>query len=148
MTGDRLPSNGVPTRDVLAGLPYPAALGVRFEEWTPERVVASLNWAPDRCTVGGVLHGGVLMALADTVGGVLAYLNLPAGATTATVEFKSNFFRAVRSGAVRAVCHPLFVGLSFIVVQTDLEDAGGDRIAQSTQTQAVFHGGAHPLTDP
>jgi 1,4-dihydroxy-2-naphthoyl-CoA hydrolase len=125
--------------ELLALLPYPAALGVRFDEVGPERVVASLDWAPHLCTVGGIMHGGVLTALADTAGGVLAYLNLPAGASTSTVELKVNFFRAVRGGTVRAVSRPLFVGLSFIVVQTDLESAGCPMVAQSTQTQAVLH---------
>jgi 1,4-dihydroxy-2-naphthoyl-CoA hydrolase len=124
--------------DILALLPYPTSLGVRFDEVGPDRVVASLDWAPDRCTVGGIMHGGVLTALADTAGGVLAYLNLPPGASTSTVELKVNFFRAVRGGTVRAVCRPLFVGVSFIVVQTDLvDDRGRPMVAQCTQTQSV-----------
>jgi 1,4-dihydroxy-2-naphthoyl-CoA hydrolase len=131
--------NAPASSELLAQLPYAATLGIDFKEVTAEQVVASLDWSPDRCTVAGMMHGGVLMALADTAGGVLAYLNLPAGATTSTVEFKINFFQAVRGGTVRAICRRLFVGKSFIVVQTDLEDDRG-RVAQSTQTQAVLAG--------
>ena len=100
----------------------------------------TLAWAEERCTAGGILHGGALMGFADTLGGVCAFLNLPQGegATTATVESKTNFFRAVREGTVTGVARPLHVGRSFIVVQTDLSDDEGRRVAQVTQTQAVL----------
>jgi uncharacterized protein (TIGR00369 family) len=78
------------------------------------------------------------MALADTVGAVCAYLNLPEGAVTATVESKTNFFRGVRAGTLHATARPLHVGRSFIVVQTDLTDDSGRAIGQTTQTQAVI----------
>ena len=79
------------------------------------------------------------MAFADTLGGVCAFLNLPDGATTtATIESKTNFFRAVREGRVEGVTHPLHVGRSFIVVQTDLVDDEERRVAQVTQTQAIL----------
>jgi len=97
-----------------------------------------LLWAPERCTTGGVLHGAVLMALGDTLGAICAFLNLPAGAGTTTIESKTNFFRAVRGGHVEGVTRPLHVGRRVIVVQTDLSDADGRRVAQVTQTQAVL----------
>ena len=97
-----------------------------------------MAWAPERCTAAGVLHGGALMAFADTLGGVCAFLNMADGGTTATVESKTNFFRAVRDGHVDAVARPLHVGRSFIVVQTDVYDAEERRVAQVTQTQAVL----------
>ena len=79
------------------------------------------------------------MAFADTLGGVCAFLNLPDGATTtATVESKTNFFRAVRGGRVHGTTRPLHVGRSFIVVQTDVLDDDDRRVAQVTQTQAVL----------
>jgi 1,4-dihydroxy-2-naphthoyl-CoA hydrolase len=79
------------------------------------------------------------MAFADTLGGVCAFLNLPEGATsTATVESKTNFFRAVREGRVEGVTRPLHVGRTLIVVQTDLRDDDQRRVAQVTQTQAVL----------
>jgi uncharacterized protein (TIGR00369 family) len=130
----------LPTVEELVGLmPHAVALGIRLDRATPEGVRGTVAWAEDRCTVGGVLHGGVLMTLADSVGAACAYLNLPAGAATSTVESKTNFFRSVRSGAVHASSRPLHVGRSFIVVQTDLTDDDGKPVGQTTQTQAVLH---------
>jgi 1,4-dihydroxy-2-naphthoyl-CoA hydrolase len=85
-----------------------------------------------------VLHGAALITLADSLGALCAYLNLPAGAGTATIETKTNFFRAVRDGHVDAASRPLHVGRSTIVVQTDLRDAEGRHVAQVTQTQSVL----------
>jgi uncharacterized protein (TIGR00369 family) len=101
-----------------------------------------MAWAPDRCTTGGILHGGVLMALADSLGGICAFLNLPPGALTATTSSATVFTRAVRAGEVTAVTRPLHVGRTVIVVQTDLTDDAGRRVAQVTQTQAVLAGSA------
>ena len=84
------------------------------------------------------MHGGALMSLADTLGGVCAFLNLPEGATTATIESKTNFFRAVREGAVTGTSRPLHVGRSFIVVETRLGDDEGRAVALVIQTQAVL----------
>lgn len=97
-----------------------------------------MEWAPALCTTGDVLHGGALMALADSIGAYCAVLNLPPGAGTATIESKTNFFRAVREGFVEAVSTPLHIGRSTIVVQTDLHDDKGRRVARVTQTQAVL----------
>ena len=97
-----------------------------------------MRWAPELCTVDGVLHGGALMAFADTLGAVCAFLNLPEGATTTTVESKTNFFRAVRGGLVIGVTRPLHAGRRFIVAQTDVLDDEERLVAQTTQTQAVL----------
>ena len=78
------------------------------------------------------------MAAADSLGALCAYLNLPEGATTATIESKTNFFRAVRGGAVSLVATPLHVGRTSIVVQTELHDDAGKRVALVIQTQAVL----------
>lgn len=78
------------------------------------------------------------MALADTAGAMCAFLNLPPGSGTSTIESKTNFFRAVRDGHVDAVARPLHIGRSTIVVQTELHDASGRRVAITTQTQAVL----------
>jgi 1,4-dihydroxy-2-naphthoyl-CoA hydrolase len=119
--------------------PLAGTLGIELTHAEAEEVRGGMDWAPEKCTAGGVLHGGALMAFADTLGGVCAFLNLPDGATTtATVESKTNFFRAVREGRVEAVTRPLHVGRSFIVVQTDLVDEEERRVAQVTQTQAVL----------
>ena len=85
-----------------------------------------------------MLHGGALMAAADSLGALCAYLNLPDDATTATLESKINFFRAVRGGTVSLVSTPLHVGRSSIVVQTELTDDAGRPVALVIQTQAVL----------
>jgi 1,4-dihydroxy-2-naphthoyl-CoA hydrolase len=124
--------------ELLATIPYAATLGMTLEEATPGLTRGSLRWSPERCTSSGVLHGGAVMALADTVGALCAFLNLPAGAGTATVESATNFFRAVRDGTLHATAQPLHVGRSFIVVRTDLTDDTGRTVGQTTQTQAVL----------
>jgi 1,4-dihydroxy-2-naphthoyl-CoA hydrolase len=132
-----------PTADLdtlLASMPFSVACGVRLEAASPERVSGRLDWAPERCTAGGVLHGGAVMTLADSLGAICAFLNLPAGASTSTIESKTNFFRAVRSGHVTAVTTPVHLGRSTIVVQTDLRDADDRRVALVIQTQAVLAG--------
>ena len=118
----------------LAGL-----LGIELSHADRDEVRGGMDWAAEKCTAGGVLHGGALMAFADMLGGVSAFLNMPEGATsTATVESKTNFFRAVREGRVEGVTRPLHVGRSFIVVQTDIFDDKQRHVAQTTQTQAIL----------
>src|SRR5215468_4107457 len=82
-------------------------LGIRVVEASKERVVAELTIRGELTTVGGSLHGGTLMAFADTMGAVATILNLPAGAGTTTMESKTNFFAAGRPGLVRAESTPL-----------------------------------------
>lgn len=128
-----------PTPDQLAdAMPFARALGVAIDSAGPAEVTGRLGWSPDRCTAGGVMHGGALMTLADTLGAVCAFLNLPPDTSTTTLESKTNFFRAVRDGQVQGVSRPLHTGRTSIVVQTDLFDAAGRRAAQVTQTQAVL----------
>lgn len=119
-------------------MPFAAACGVELEHADRDEVCAGLAWAPERCTSGGVLHGGALMTLADSAGAVCAFLNLPPGASTSTIESKTNFFRGLRGGRTHAVTRPLHVGRTTIVVQTDVTDDDGRRLAQVTQTQAVL----------
>jgi uncharacterized protein (TIGR00369 family) len=125
------------TEMVNEQMPLGATLGIRTRGDADE-VEATLEWAPGLCTAAGVLHGGVLMALADSAGGVCAFLNLPPGAHTATIESKTNFFGAVKEGAVLARSRPLHRGRTTIVVETDLYDAAGRHVARTTQTQAVL----------
>jgi uncharacterized protein (TIGR00369 family) len=113
-------------------------LGIRFVEAGPERVVAELAYRPDLTTVGGSLHGGTLMALADTVGATATALNLPPGATTTTLESKTNFMAAARAGVVRAESTPLHRGRSTMVWQTRLTDEAGRLLSITTQTQMVL----------
>ena len=125
--------------DLLASMPYAVALGIEIDAASADEVTGRLAWAADRCTIGGALHGGALMALADSLGAICAFLNLPDDAKgTSTIESKTNFFRGVREGHVAATSRPLHVGRTTIVVQTDLHDAAGTRVAQITQTQAVL----------
>jgi uncharacterized protein (TIGR00369 family) len=124
--------------DLATIVPLAGLLGIEVGHATPEEVRGRMEWALERCTADGVLHGGAIMAFADTLGGVCAFLNITDGGRTATVESKTNFFRAVRDGHVDAVTRPLHVGRTFIVVQTDLFDAAQRRVAQVTQTQAVL----------
>jgi uncharacterized protein (TIGR00369 family) len=119
-------------------MPFARLLGVELTAAAPDEVRGALDWAPERCTTGGVLHGGALMSLADTAGAVCAFLNLPEGAGTTTVESKTNFLRGVTEGRVEAVARPLHVGRRFVVVDTDLFDGRGKRVARVTQTQAVL----------
>ena len=125
---------------LVAMMPFAAGLGIVLDAAAPGEVRGRMAWAPERCTSGGILHGGVLMALADSLGGICAFLNLPPGALTATTSSATVFTRAVRSGEVTAVTRPLHVGRTVIVVQTDLSDDAGRRVAQVTQTQAVLAG--------
>jgi uncharacterized protein (TIGR00369 family) len=119
-------------------MPFARHLGVEVTAAERDEVRVRVAWAEHLCTSGGVLHGGVVMAVADTSGALCAFLNLPEGAATSTIESKTNFFRAVREGHIDAVSRPLHVGRSTIVVQTDLFDSAGRRVAQVTQTQAVL----------
>jgi 1,4-dihydroxy-2-naphthoyl-CoA hydrolase len=125
--------------ELVAAMPFAERLGLSVGPATKEDVVGALKWAEELCTAGGVLHGGALMAAADSVGALCAYLNLPDGATTATLESKTKFFRPVRGGTVSFVARPLHVGRTSIVVQTDAHDDDGRRVALVIQTQAVLH---------
>ena len=113
-------------------------LGIEFEETSPERVVARLAIRDELRTVGGALHGGTLMAFADTVGAVATVLNLPPGAGTTTLESKTNFFAAGRTGIVRAESTPLHRGKRTMVWQTKVTDEGGRMLSLTIQTQMVL----------
>ncbi len=129
------------TSGLLESMPFAVAMGVQLDAASTDEVRGHLDWAADRCTVGGALHGGALMALADSLGAICAFLNLPEGAAgTSTIESKTNFFRGVRSdrGPVSATATLLHAGRTTIVVQTDVRDAAGKRVALVTQTQAVL----------
>lgn len=126
------------TGQMLAAIPFATKLGITLAETTPQRVTGRLAWAPDLCTTGGLMHGGALLALADNLGGICAFLNLPPGAGTATISSASNLLRPVRGGEVIATARPLSVGRTVIVVQTELRDGQGRLVAQVTQSQAVL----------
>jgi len=124
--------------ELLTLIPFAATVGIKLDSATPDEVRGRLAWSPERCTAAGIMHGGALMTLADTLGGACAYLNLPPGAQTATISSTTSFLRAVREGEVTGTARPLHTGRSVIVVQTDLADGSGRRVAQVTQAQAVI----------
>jgi 1,4-dihydroxy-2-naphthoyl-CoA hydrolase len=126
-------------RGLHALVPMAGTLGIRLAEADAESVRLELDWREELCTAGGVMHGGALMSLADTAGAVCAFLNLPEGATTATVESKTNLLAAVRGGTVVATSAPLHAGGTLIVVETELR-SGERLVAKTTQTQAVLRG--------
>ena len=120
-------------------IPFAAVLELEALPSEPGEVRARMAWKPERCTSGDALHGGVIMAFADTLGGACAFTNLPDGAIgTTTIESKTNFFRAVRSGYIEAHARPLHAGRTTVVVETDVFDDDGKRVARVTQTQAVL----------
>jgi 1,4-dihydroxy-2-naphthoyl-CoA hydrolase len=132
-------SSGLDPDQLLDLMPLTRTLGATFSRYDKEEVCARLDWAPGLCTVNGLLHGGAVMALADSAGAACAFLNLPAGAQgTTTVESKTNFLRGVRDGYVEAVSHPLHVGRTVVVVETDVRDQADRLVARVTQTQLVL----------
>lgn len=123
--------------ELIALMPFAQQLGIAVDEASADRVVARLDWAPHRCTAGGVMHGGALMALADTAGALVTFLGLPEGATTATITSTTQLLRPVAGGAVRAVAVPLHRGRTTVTAQTTLFDDRDRLVAQTTQVQAV-----------
>ena len=129
----------IPEPAALAQLmPFALTLGIEIERASSDRAVGTLAWSEERCTAGAIMHGGAILSLSDSVGAICAFLNLPEGAATTTIETKTNFFRAVRGGQIRATAEPLHVGRTVIVVQTRVEDEQQRLVAQTTQTQAVL----------
>jgi uncharacterized protein (TIGR00369 family) len=126
---------------LVALMPFAVELGLRLRSVSKTEVVGELDWAPNLCTTAGLLHGGVLMSFADSLGAVCAFGNLPEGARTATIESKTNLFRGVRGATIVGTSTPLHVGRTNIVVQTDVRDDRGKRVVLVTQTQAVIPAG-------
>ena len=122
----------------LAGF-FPDLLGLRLVSAEAERVVAELDVRRDLCTVPGVLHGGAMMALADTLGAVGTVLNLQPGQGTTTMESKTNFFGpGVEGTTVTAECIPLHRGRTTMVWETSVRSPEGKLLAKVTQTQFVL----------
>jgi uncharacterized protein (TIGR00369 family) len=120
-------------------MPLCDTLDMRARAAGPDEVRVEIDHAPGLCTTGGVLHGGIVMALADSAGATCAYLNLPDGAVgTTTLESKTNFLGAARAGTVTAVARPLHVGGTTIVIETTVHDDEGRSVAKVTQTQMVL----------
>jgi uncharacterized protein (TIGR00369 family) len=137
-------TNAVGANDpAQTSIPFCATLGITTTEATPERVTLRLDWAPELCTVAGVMHGGAIMTLADSAGAICAFFNLPADATgTSTIQSSTSFIGAVTAGILEAVATPIHVGRTTIVVTTQVHNEGR-LVATTTQTQSVLR----PATD-
>ena len=121
--------------------PFAATLGITVIHSTPDRIEAELAVRPELGNRNGNMHGGAVMALADDLGGAATIINLPEGATTATIESKTNFFAAINVGDVaRAECTPLHRGRTTMVWQTRITRGDGKLAAIVTQTQLVIPG--------
>ena len=121
-------------------MPFAVELGIELTQADPDCVRGRLEWAAKLTTTAETMHGGAIMALADTCGAVCAYLNLPEGAHgTATIESKTNFMRAVQGGAAVATTRPLHRGRTLIVLETEVTRDDGKLAAKVTQTQVYHH---------
>lgn len=119
--------------------PFARMIGVRMTLATKERIEAELEVTPEHCTIPPTLHGGAIMAFADNLGGVGAFLNLPQGAMTSTVESKTNFLRPIPVGETAyAVTTPVNIGRTLQVWKTEISRADGKLAAIVTQTQIVL----------
>ncbi len=119
-------------------MPFCDVLGLTVVSASPERVEATVDWTAERTTVFGGLHGGYVMAVADSTGALCAARNLPTGAGTSTIESKTNFLRPITSGTATVVSTPVHVGRTTIVVQTEVIRDDGKTAAITTQTQIVL----------
>ena len=120
---------------------FPGLMGLELTEVGLERVVATLAVRPDLCTTGGILHGGALMAFADTLGAVGTFVNLPAGKRTTTVESSTKFIGAAKAGSVvTGECTALHRGRTTMVWQTRITSDAGRLCGVVTQTQLVIEG--------
>lgn len=116
----------------------PDLLGMQLVEVTQDKVVATLEVRPDLCTGGKTLHGGAIMAFADTLGAIGTIVNMPPGASTATIESKTNFIGGAAEGStVTGESTPVHKGRTTQVWQTRITSAEGRLVALVMQTQIV-----------
>jgi 1,4-dihydroxy-2-naphthoyl-CoA hydrolase len=120
-------------------MPFAKLMGIKILAAEPENVIAELLAREDLCTARSILHGGAIMAFADSVGAVATVLNLPTGAWTTTIESKTNFVAAVKVGEMaRAECSPVHIGRTTMIWQTRILRPDGKLAAIVTQTQMVL----------
>jgi 1,4-dihydroxy-2-naphthoyl-CoA hydrolase len=125
--------------ELLAAMPLAQVLGITIATAEPDRVVAELTVREDHSTLGHTIHGGAIMALADTIGAIGTVLNLREGQSTTTVESKTNFFAGAPVGTrVIAEAVPLHRGRRTQVWETRLSNDSGRLLAKVTQTQLVL----------
>ena len=120
-------------------MPFAVLMDVKFTEAEKDRVVATMVVREELCTMGHIIHGGAIMALADTVGAAATVINLPEGAGTTTIESKTNFLGSAPAGTtLKATATPIHRGRRTQVWQTRLETDNGRLVAVVTQTQMVL----------
>ncbi|MDQ2650983.1 MAG: PaaI family thioesterase [Actinomycetota bacterium] len=124
---------------VHSSMPLCATLGVTASQADGDGAVLHLDWRPELCTIGGLMHGGTIMAVADSAGAVAAYMNLPEGAVgTSTISSHTNFLGGVKEGTITASAKVLHKGSSTVVVETTVTDDRGKVVGKVTQTQSVL----------
>jgi uncharacterized protein (TIGR00369 family) len=123
---------------LLATMPFAVHAGVVIDAASTDAVVGHLDWAEERCTIGGLLHGGALITLADSLGAVAAFLHLPEGAGTATVSSNTSLMRGLRDGRATGTATVINAGKRFITVRTDVVDDDRRLLITTTQVQAVL----------
>jgi 1,4-dihydroxy-2-naphthoyl-CoA hydrolase len=117
----------------------PDLMGIKFMDVTPDKVIAQLAVRKDLCTIGDNLHGGAIMAFADTLGATVAILNMPQGSRTTTIESKTNFIGGAPAGTrVVGESVPVHKGRTTVVCQTTIRSEAGKLVALVTQTQLVI----------
>ena len=123
---------------MAATMPFAVNNGVEITAADRDQVVGHLDWSEERCTIGGLTHGGALMTLADSLGAVAAFLHLPEGASTATVTSTTSLLRGHRDGRAIGTATVINAGKRFITVRTDVVDREGRLLITTTQIQAVL----------
>ncbi|KAB2872672.1 MAG: PaaI family thioesterase [Burkholderiaceae bacterium] len=132
----------LPTLQKLIDPLFPGLIGLRLRELAPERVLAELTVRPDLCTADGTIHGGAIMAFADTLGAVGTVINMPAGKRTTTTDSSTKFIAGARvDTVVTGECIALHRGRTTQVWQTSVRNAEGKLCAVVTQTQLVMDAG-------
>ena len=128
------------TQAMIDVMPFSKSMGIELQEATPDRIAAAMVVREDLCTLGGALHGGAAMAMADALGAIGAFLNLPEGAAgTTTIESKTNFLGGAPAGArLLAETTPIHRGKRTSVWTTRISREDGKPVAQVTQTQMVL----------
>ncbi len=121
---------------------FPGLMGVKLRELAQDRVLAEMTVRPDLCTTGGILHGGAVMAFADTLGAIGTVLNLPEGKRTTTTDSSTKFIAGAKvNTVVSGESVALHRGRTTMVWQTSIRNAEGRLCAVVTQTQLVMDGG-------
>jgi uncharacterized protein (TIGR00369 family) len=145
MSAPNVPTPAAIQQLIAAGLP--GLLGVEIVEVAPERIVGRLRVRPEICTVGGILHGGALMAFADTLGAIGAVLNLAPRGNTTTIESSTKFLAAAPTGTVvTGEATALHKGRTTMVWQTLIRREDGRLCAVVSQTQLMMEAKAPPAT--